>query len=221
MGSGVSNQVVALTIDGRGALLAGGSFVEVCGDVQCATGNTTVNRIARYGGRWSAVGDGGTGSRLGLSGSAAVLALMGSDVYVGGSFDRAGSTTVNRIARWDGTGWSALGFGFNSEVLALAVDRQGVLYAGGQFTFICGDAACTFAAGTSANRVARWDGTSWSTLGFGVDDYILALAVDGQGALYAGGFFRQVCGNALCVTGNTIVNSVAKWNGTAWNGSVP
>jgi hypothetical protein len=53
----------------------------------------------------------------------AVLALAfdGSDLYAGGLFTMAGGTSALRIARWDGTAWSALGTGMDSTVWALAV----------------------------------------------------------------------------------------------------
>ena len=59
------------------------------------------------------------------------------------------------------------------------------LYAGGDFTS---------AGGVSANRIARWNGTSWSALGGGLSGLVGALAVhdDGAGAaLYAGGAFLR------------------------------
>ncbi len=51
--------------------------------------------------------------------------------------------------------------GTNSTVRAFAVDALGNLYAGGFFTF---------AGGVAANYIARWDGTSWSALGTGIND---------------------------------------------------
>jgi hypothetical protein len=50
------------------------------------------------------------------------------------------------------------------------------LYAGGIFTT---------AGGAAANRIARWDGASWSPLGSGANDAVEALTVvfdDGGGA---------------------------------------
>ena len=41
--------------------------------------------------------------------------------------------SANRIARWDGTNWSALGAGMDIDVNALVVDANGKLYAGGRF----------------------------------------------------------------------------------------
>ena len=48
-----------------------------------------------------------------------------------------------------------------------------MLYVGGYFTA---------AGGTSANYIARWDGTAWSALGSGGNDFVGALAVLDDGA---------------------------------------
>jgi len=71
-------------------------------------------------------------------------------------------------------------------VLALTAFDDGNgqdLYAGGYFTT---------AGGSPASRIARWDGSTWSTLGSGMNEAVFALTVfdDGSGpALYAGGRF--------------------------------
>jgi hypothetical protein len=52
---------------------------------------------------------------------------------VGGTFTSAGGQPANRIAKWDGTNWWALGSGFISTITALAVNGTN-LYAGGNFT---------------------------------------------------------------------------------------
>src|SRR5207302_484139 len=58
------------------------------------------------------------------------------------------------------------------------------------------------------NYVAKWDGTSWSALGSGMNDAVHALAVSGSD-LYVGGFFRTAGGGAA--------NYIAKWNGSSWS----
>ena len=123
------------------------------------------------------------------------------NLYVGGNFTTAGGVIVNHIAKWDGTKWSALGSGVFSPnswggINALAVDGAGNLYAGGQFVN---------AGGVTANNIAKWNGTTWSALGSGVDQQIFALAVDGAGNLYAGGQFFNA--------GGTSANFIAKWDG--------
>jgi hypothetical protein len=94
--------------------------------------------------------------------------------------------------------------------MALTVFDDGggpALYAGGNFTI---------AGGASALRVAKWDGSSWSSVGSGpgngVNNHVLALTVfdDGSGpALWAGGEF----GNA----GGVAANFIAQWDGSSWS----
>ncbi len=81
---------------------------------------------------------------------------------------------------------------------ALAWDGTG-LYAGGDFTI---------AGGTPALYIARWNGSSWSAVGSGMNNVVNALAWDGTG-LYAGGDFT--------IAGGTPVNCIARWNGSSWS----
>src|SRR5262245_13336269 len=64
---------------------------------------------------WTTVGS--------LSSWVFALAPSGGQIYAGGLFTTAnnGSLTVNRIARWNGSSWSALGSGLNNIVAAVAV----------------------------------------------------------------------------------------------------
>jgi hypothetical protein len=123
----------------------------------------------------------------------------GPALYAGGSFTTAGGVTASRMAKWNGTSWSALGSGMNSSfgwegIAALAVFDDGsgpALHAGGFFST---------AGGVEAPGIAKWDGTSWSALGDGMTSDVLALAVhdDGGGpALYAGGSFTTARGVAV------------------------
>jgi hypothetical protein len=62
------------------------------------------------------------------------------------------------------------------------------LYAGGRFTT---------AGGVTASHIAMWNGSAWSALGSGmrggsygpIGPYVSALAADGSGHLFVGGFF--------------------------------
>ena len=158
---------------------------------------------------WSPLGSG-----VGHSGwtpTVYALAASGNDLYAGGDLTSAGGTTANYVAKWNGTSWTALGSGvyhdFDPEgasttVWALAVSG-GDLYAGGYFTL---------AGSIPATNIAKWNGTSWSALGSGIDvqnhRYVFALAVSGSD-LYVGGLFREA--------GGSPATNIAKWDGNSWS----
>lgn len=121
-----------------------------------------------------------------------VVSLAGyeGDLVAGGFFTEVGGIPVNRIARWDGQSWSAIGDGMNSGVISVVV-HDGMLVAGGFFAE---------ADGKTANHVAAWDGESWQPLGEGLDGNVWAL-LSHQGQLFAGGEFSS---------------HIAVWNGTTW-----
>ena len=204
LGTGVDEQILAFAVhdDGSGsALYAGGRFF--------VAGGVSSPSIARWNGTaWSAVG-------VGLPAQVNALAVhddgSGVELFAAGDFWTAGGMTVNRIAKWDGASWSALDAGLGSTpggetARSLAVFDDGTgpaLYAGGLFTF---------ASGLVVNHIARWDGTSWSALGGGVDHRVSALTVfdDGSGpALYAGGSFQNAGGQPA--------QYLARWDGTSWS----
>ena len=112
----------------------------------------------------------------------------GPALYAGGDLTSAGGVRVNRIAKWDGASWSALGSGVNGIVKALAVHDDGggpALYAGGGFSS---------AGGVAASFTAKWDGADWSALGRGMNSDVLSLTVFDEGggpALFAGGDFSS------------------------------
>ena len=128
------------------------------------------------------------------------IAISGTDIYVGGAFAAAGSGLANRIAKWDGSAWSALGSGVSGTVYSLAISGTD-LYVGGYFAT---------AGGITVNNIAKWDITTstWSALGSGVSSDVKALAISGTD-VYAGGVFTTAGGNPA--------NRIAKWNGTAWS----
>jgi hypothetical protein len=128
----------------------------------------------------------------------------GTALYVGGLFQ----TPHSRIARWNNGTWEHVGGGVNNAVRTLKVLDLGSgpsLYVGGDFTIVDG--------WLQAERIARWDGLSWHSLGNLAGGLVTTRAIttfdDGTGiALYAGGSF---------ITADTVtVNRVAKWDGSQW-----
>jgi hypothetical protein len=202
LGSGASSGTTAISIDKSGYLYVGGYFD--------STGGILTNNIAKWNGsEWSSLGSGlkwnsTTNSYISKTISAVVTDASG-NVYVAGSFDTAGGVAANGIAKWDGTTWSSLGSGVKGDrtfpsIRSLAVDRSGNLYAGGEFDSI---------GGIAANNIAKWDGTTWNSLGTGTDSIVLAVAVDSLGSVYTSGWFTNVNGMPA--------NHIAKWNGSTWS----
>lgn len=129
----------------------------------------------------------------------------GPGLYCGGRFTRAGGTSANGLARWNGSQWTAVGTGFAGDVQALAVFDDGT----GPALFVGGSLVVP---GVGASFIAKWDGATWSPLGAGVDGSVIALEVfdDGSGpALYAAGAFDNAGGNSAW--------GIAKWDGSAWS----
>lgn len=196
--TGVNNGAVeALTTDGSGSLYAGGNFTNA--------GGISVNNIAKWNGSaWSALGSGmGGGNPHDVYG---LITDGAGNVYAGGSFVTAGGVTVNGIAKWNGSTWSALSSGVTGNsplVQTLAFDHTGNLYVGGRFNM---------AGGIIANNIAAWNGSAWSAPGSGVSGsspYVFALAMDAANHLYVGGTFTTAGGIAI--------TNVAQWDGLSWS----
>jgi len=207
LGSGLNNTVYALTVfdDGSGGgpeLYAAGSFT--------TSGSVVVNRIAKWTGTtWASVGSGTNGTVWALKvfddGSGG-----GPELYAGGAFTSAGGVAANRIAKWNGSTWAPLGGGMNNTVSAITVIDDGS--GGGPFLFAGGN--FTTAGSVDANRIAQWNGSTWSPLGIGMNNTVNAITVfdDGSGggpSLYAGGSFTSA--------GGVPASRIAKWNGSAWS----
>jgi len=157
-------------------------------------------------GTWEPLGDG-------VSGTVNALAVDShGNLYVGGDFLTAGGETVNRVAKWDGSSWSALNDGagrngVSGPVYALTMNSNDDLYVGGSFNF----------TGTmTVNNIAKWDGSSWAALdgvdpqGVGVAGTVYAMDVDDSN-LYVGGWFTFAGGTTMTV-GNKVM-----WDGSSWS----
>src|SRR5258708_18768804 len=159
---------------------------------------------------------------------ARAAAVMGSDLFVGGSFTNAGTVAVTNIARWDGAAWRPLinsvpyddagspaiatvnGVGGTIETLAV---RGTNLYAGGRFNALSDVIAFgnDVYASVHATNIGVWNGKKWSRLADGAGSYqasigVLALAVQGNDLIVGGEFTNA---------GSINSSHIARWNGTA------
>ena len=216
--------IPALAIQGSN-LLMGGTFYDVNNG---GTPLPQADYIAKWdGSHWSSLGKDVNGALVnGYTGSAVnAIAVIGTDVYVGGYFYNVSNHGVNMpeadyIAKWDGSNWSALssnGAGngaLNSQVYALAVIGTD-LYVGGTFSNVSNNGTPL----PAADGIAKWNGSNWSALssnGAGngaLNNGVETLAVSGTN-LYVGGFFTNVNNNG---TPLPAADYVAKWDGSNWS----
>jgi hypothetical protein len=206
--SGISNgRVSAIAVSG-GKVYAGGTFTEAGGDANAA-------RLAVWDGvSWAPFcNDPAPGPAF--SGNVTSLQIIGQTLYVGGTFlDGAHISSADGLLACDlATGASsstvldpAHPFG---QVLALAADSNGTLYAGGGFSNLEGIAA--------ADNVAYLpSGGSWQPMGAGVGSCGCAVTTFVRG-LTAVGTDVYVGTDATDVAGIPQADHVARWNGSAWS----
>jgi hypothetical protein len=185
----------------------------ICGDFNVANFNTPSNVIGNHLLRWDGSTWHGLGPSKGGQGSQTFVQAIGTGsdgVYLGGLFNVIANTTAPHVARWNGTNWFSLGAGitgvYNNNTLTVrALKAQGAsMVVGGAFTT---------AGGLTANNIALWSGNNWSTLGFGVDDTVVAIETLGQ-VVYVGGTFTNAYDDPL--TG-WVMNRIGIWiSGSGW-----
>ena len=144
------------------------------------------------------------------------LLVFNNALYVAGMFDSIGGIAANNIAKYDGINWTALGNGitYTNPTSPIPFCKIRSLYSynnelivGGYFN----------QAGTiAANNIAKWNGTTWSTLGGGfpssVSSTLYKICVTSLGVY-----------NSELYAGNS-TTGISKWNGTNWSavgGGIP
>ena len=191
-----SGSVYALTADSNGTLYAGGAFINL-EDVAAA------DNVAYLpsGGEWQPMSAGPAPCGCAVTDFVRGLTAVGTDVYIGTDADDVdGIPQADHVAKWNGSGWSALGAGsggangwFPATTSIEALAGTGThLFVTGAFLNANGDAR--------ADNVAFFDGTAWHPVGSdgaGNGPWLgngLALAlVDRQ--LYAAGTFTSAGGD--------------------------
>jgi hypothetical protein len=193
--------------DGSGpALYVGGNYLGIAG--------TGINHLARFDGtNYTAVGGGTIGGPV--PPLVAEIETWNGDLYIGGRFTEVAGVPASRIAKWNGTSWSALGTGLTGPGVGTAAYAMQIWDDGTGESLFVGGQAITNAGGVATTGVARWDGTQWHAVGGGISPGVvwdLEVFDEGSGAgeaLYAVGTFTAAGGNAM--------NRIARWNGSAWS----
>lgn len=210
--NGANQNILALQSLG-GELYAGGSFTTIAG--------FGASRVARWdGASWYPLG-------TGVNGQVNAMTVFEGDLVVGGTLTQAGGSAVTKIARWDGSAWADMGaglFGFSPDIHCFAY-HEGALHAGGNTgVYRWGGSAWTrivdvdnvwallsvdsdlyfsgrfsFAGGTYADNIARWDGSAVHAIGSGLTG---AAVATGAGFRLAGGSALELMADGTVAVGS-------------------
>lgn len=156
----------------------------------------------------------------GLNGEPTCMIVFNNKLIVGGSFTSAGGNLANNIAAWDGANWSVLGSGLKGNATAASIGCSGFGYIGGYVASLVifnnelyAGGTFTNAGGSPCKNIAKWNGTSWSSVGGGVGPNQVLGVVHSlkvyNNELYVGGRIDSA--------GNVKVKNIAKWNGSNWS----
>ncbi|MBL8751918.1 MAG: hypothetical protein JNK15_01350 [Planctomycetes bacterium] len=174
----VSGNTVSFVPGAPGGVFA--SVVAQNGDLYVAAGQPNVGIYRLSSGVWSSL------TSQGSAGAALHVAPNG-DLYVGGGFTVFEGLACNRIARFDGTTWSAVGagvdIGFGPSVASIVDGANGGIVVGGNFWR---------AGNTGVANLANWDGTFWSPFGIGLNQPVRAVLPLPNGDLIVAGDFLDL-----------------------------
>ena len=203
-----NNSTNALLVLNSQDVLIGGSFTTIDG--------VAASRIARRAGStWSPLGAGFSAGSV----NSITQAANGS-IYAAGQFASSGATIVNNIAVWNGVSWQALGSGLTAAQIQVppAVDDLVVLTGGdlivaGRFSESAGPPFVTLP------HLARWNGSSWSTVAGGGIRYAngslpepnVLLSMPDGGFIVAGAF------NRAGPSPGFVANNIARWSAGIWS----
>ncbi len=208
-GGTVADTVNAITYSQTGTLFIGGNFTTTAG--------TTSGPTAIWTGAFGTLKNGSLSIASGAIRVDSVLFAADRSFYAFGTFNRAGGTAANAIARHANGTWGTLGQGIEYVAVgvlggALAQGPNGVVYAGGRFSL---------AGGGSAVQVAQWNSIAWKSMGSGLGNVVDSsaggidtLAVNQTtGNVIAGGIQLDGTANGIA---RSLPSDMAQWNGYTW-----
>lgn len=203
LGNGVNNDVLSITVWNNEVVIAG-DFTQADG--------VPISRIAKWNGTvWESVGPIGV-----FDNDIRAMVEFEGDLWVGGDFNNVGgNSSYDGLVKYDPTTANWVGGnsgvdlvgGVDESIRVLYVNpNDGNLYMGGEFTGLWdGDAA---ASDPNMSGIAMYDGSNWTPLGTGLNQYCRAIH-EYNGDIVAGGYFTTA--------GGVPANKIARWDGTSWS----
>lgn len=129
-----------------------------------------------------------------------IIPTSGGGFYALGVFVNWDTAVCKNIMHWSPVnGPTPLGAGFtgiNTDLEDALVTANGDLIVVGRFSSV---------DGVPVNNIARWNGSTWSAIGTGLDTWVNTVIELPNGDLIAGGQFSGA------------INRLARWDGTSWS----
>ena len=203
LGNGVNNDVLTCTV-WNNELVIGGDMTEADG--------VPIARIAKWNGAtWESIGPIGS-----FDNDIRCMTEFEGELWVGGDFNNVGGQgPLDGLVKYDevsanwvgGNSGVDLVGGVNESVRVLYVNpNDGNLYLGGEFPeLIDGDVGIQ---DFNMSGIAMYDGSNWTPLGTGLNEYCRAIH-EYNGNIVAGGYFTSA--------GGVAANKIAKWDGSIWS----
>jgi len=188
IGSGFNNTALTIAIQSDGKILAGGNFTEFSGISQ-----NSLIRLNSNGSKDTSFNI-GSGFDSGVGYNSIAIQSDGK-ILVGGYFTTFSGASQNYLIRLNSDGSKDstfnIGSGFNGGVVAIAIQSDGKILAGGEFT--------TF-TGSTQNRLIRLnsDGSKDSTfnIGSGFNMGFFDIELQSDGKILVGGYYTQFTGSS-------------------------
>jgi trimeric autotransporter adhesin len=142
-----------------------------------------------------------------VSGKVNKLLVADGKLIICGQFEKSDRRVVNNITTFDGTKFAGLAKGVDGQCYG-AVAQGKSLFVAGDYSVV--NKATDGSTETPSNRIAKWDGTTWKSMGAQTVDRDVYAVAEKDGKLYIGGNFTKV-GGTLETKG------VAVWDGKKWS----
>ncbi len=168
-----------------------------CGDGSQTIGpGPSVSKI----GKWNAISSAWVNvDTSGAKDAVYDMEIFNAELYAAGAFDTINGMAANKIAKWDGSSWTAIGSGITGVIYTMTV-YDNKLFIGGSFNI----------SGIASEHIAYWDGSSWNAVGAGFSQFgrVYCFAIYNN-KLIIGGFFEEGDGNPG--------NYIAQWDGSSYS----